>query len=325
MARVPPLFSADEASARPSAAASHAAASHAAALAARLPALLIAARHVAATVAQGTHGRRRVGSGETFWQFRRYQTGDAASLVDWRQSARRQAPYVRQNEWAAAQSVWLWLDRSASMDYGSAFAAGVTKEARAALLLLALAELLLRGGERVALLEAGPEDPPAGGGRHVLEDLALRLARPAPESLFLGIPPDRALPRWASLVWFGDFLGPPEEITRRIELQAGNGVSGHLMQVLDPAEEDLPFTGRTRFEGLEGEAPFLAPRAEGLRDAYRGRLKAQRDALGEACRRCGWSFSTHRTDQPPARALLALFAALSETAPGSPVSGSLAP
>ena len=49
-------------------------------LASTLPPLLIAADRVAATVAQGVHGRRRVGQGETFWQFRRYQTGDSARM-----------------------------------------------------------------------------------------------------------------------------------------------------------------------------------------------------------------------------------------------------
>ena len=280
-------------------------------LAARLPALLIAARRVAATVTQGAHGRRRVGSGDAFWQFRRYQPGDAASLIDWRQSARRQAYYVRQNEWAAAQSVWLWLDRSASMDYRSPFAP-ITKADRAAILLLALAHLLLRGGERVAALAAGPEDRLATSGQAALDGLELRLTRAPPTE---SLPPLLPLPRAASMVWFGDFLGPPAEIAALIGTYAAAGIGGHLLQVLDPAEEDLPFTGRTRFEGLEGEAPFLAARAEGLRQAYGQRLAAQRAALIAACRKAGWSFASHRTDHPPQHALLALYAALTETAP----------
>jgi uncharacterized protein (DUF58 family) len=67
--------------------------------AAALPPLLVAATRVAATVAQGVHGRRRVGQGETFWQFRQYQPGDAAQRVDWRESAKSQRLYVRETEW----------------------------------------------------------------------------------------------------------------------------------------------------------------------------------------------------------------------------------
>src|SRR5690348_11078441 len=79
-------------------------------LAAALPPLLVAAERVAATVAQGVHGRRRVGQGETFWQFRRYESGDPLPRIDWRESAKSQHVYVRETEWEAAQSVWLWRD-----------------------------------------------------------------------------------------------------------------------------------------------------------------------------------------------------------------------
>src|SRR5438105_13132300 len=124
--------------------------------AAVLPPLLVAAERVAVTVAQGVHGRRRVGQGETFWQFRQYQPGDAAARIDWRESAKSQRAYVRETEWEAAQSVWLWRDASVSMDYSSAdYVPGAewpTKRDRAELILVALASLLVRGGERLTLL-----------------------------------------------------------------------------------------------------------------------------------------------------------------------------
>src|SRR5438128_10087345 len=111
--------------------------------AASLPPLLVAAERVASTVAQGVHGRRRVGQGETFWQFRQYQPGDAATRVDWRESAKSQRLYIRETEWEAAQSVWLWRDASPSMDYSSAAyipgAAWPHKRERGELLLVALA------------------------------------------------------------------------------------------------------------------------------------------------------------------------------------------
>src|SRR4029078_10895691 len=128
-------------------------------LRAALPPLLVAADRIAATVAQGVHGRRRVGQGETFWQFRQYQPGDPASRIDWRESAKSQRLYVRETEWEAAQSVWLWRDASSSMDYTSAgYIAGAawpTKRDRAELILLALAKLLVRGGGRLTLLGQG--------------------------------------------------------------------------------------------------------------------------------------------------------------------------
>src|SRR4029077_19954419 len=82
------------------------------ALAASMPRLILEARRVAATVIHGLHGRRRAGSGENFWQYRRFVSGEAASRVDWRRSGRDDHLYVREQEWEAAHTVWIWPDRS---------------------------------------------------------------------------------------------------------------------------------------------------------------------------------------------------------------------
>ena len=132
-------------------------------LAGTLPALMIAADRVAATVIQGVHGRRRVGQGDSFWQFRPFLPGDAVNRVDWRQSARSDRAFVRETEWEAAQTVCLWRDGGASMRWRSRRAA-TEKIERAGLLLLALAALLLRGGERVRLIGAETGAPGAARG-----------------------------------------------------------------------------------------------------------------------------------------------------------------
>ena len=274
----------------------------AAALAAPLPPLLIEAERVAATVAQGVHGRRRVGTGETFWQFRRYQFGD--SRIDWRQSAKSDAVYVRENEWDAAESVWLWCDRSDSMSYQSAFGP-VTKLDRARLLLIALASLLVRGGERIAALES--QDPPASGR---VAQRRFSHALLAPGGTHESLPPERHLPRDAAIVLVSDFLEPIEVLRPRVEHFAMRGIKGHLVQVLDPAEEDLPFAGRTRFEGVEDTLALTVGRAEDLRDGYHRALRAHRATLADLARHYAWSFALHRTDRPPQGALLALYAAL---------------
>ncbi|MBX6322806.1 MAG: DUF58 domain-containing protein [Rhodospirillaceae bacterium] len=275
-------------------------------LASTLPPLLVAAERVAATVEQGVHGRRRVGPGETFWQFRRYEPGDPTTKIDWRQSAKSDRTFVREMEWAAAQSVWLWRDGSASMRYRSADTLPQKIE-RADLVTLALATLLVRGGERVALLGSGL--PPASG-RALLGRLALQLARAeAPEE---SLPRVEPLPRHASLVLVGDFLSPLEEIESVLRRFAQRGVRGHLLQILDPAEESLPFTGRIRFLGVEGEGETLLSRVETVRQAYVDRLKAHREGLGALARAIGWSLSTMRTDRPPQAALLALYLLMSE-------------
>ena len=108
----------------------------------------------------------------------------------------------------------------------------------------------------------------------------------------------------------GDLLSPLSEVQALVARFAASGLKGHLLQVLDPAEETLPFNGRVRFEGLEREEPLLISRVETVRDAYTERLARHREGLAAIAGRAGWSFSVHRTDRPPHTALLALYAAL---------------
>jgi uncharacterized protein (DUF58 family) len=102
-----------------------------------------------------------------------------------------------------------------------------------------------------------------------------------------------------------------DDITAAVGIYAARGLQGHLVQVLDPAEESLPFAGRIRFEGLENEGNTLINRTESVRGPYHDRLSARREALGRLARRNAWSFTLHHTDRPAAEALLALHAALS--------------
>jgi uncharacterized protein (DUF58 family) len=281
--------------------------------AASLPPLLVAAERVAATVAQGVHGRRRVGQGETFWQFRQYEPGDAAQRIDWRESAKSQRLYVRETEWEAAQSVYLWRDASASMDYSSAsYLAGAeypSKRERAELILVALASLLVRGGERLSLLGSG--SAPLSG-RVALTRLIDLLEHDGPHAAAArsGLPAVEPLPRAAQLVLIGDFLGPLEATNRTVAGFAAAGLGGHLLQIVDPAEEELPFDGRVRFEGIEERDDLTVSRVENIRDAYAGRFRQHRDGLQAIARAVGWTFAAHRTDRPPHLALLALHAAL---------------
>ncbi len=154
------------------------------------------------------------GSGETFWQFRPFLSGEPSSRVDWRRSAREERAFVREREWEAAHTVWIWFDRSPSMQFASSLAP-VSKIDRAALLALAFADLCVRGGERAGLL--GLTRPVATQGvierfaeaicnrRATRGDLRRRRCRPA-------LP---TAPRSMVLV-IGDFLSEPEDVARAI-------------------------------------------------------------------------------------------------------------
>ncbi len=269
-----------------------------------LPEMLVEARRVASTVLAGWHGRRTSGRGETFWQFRPFTPGEAAATIDWRRSARDEHLYVREKEWEAAHTLWLWPDLSPSMDFCSRLAPA-SKRTRTAVLTLALAEVLATAGERIGLL--GASDPILA--RNAAERIAMRLpALPAP-----GAPPEtRLLRRFSEVILFSDFLDPIEDIEKTFDGILRSGARAHLVQITDPFEETFPFAGRTEFVDPETGLRHVVSRAEQYREDYHNRMNALRDHLRTLAARLDWSFIVHRTDQPATQPLLALHARLAD-------------
>jgi uncharacterized protein (DUF58 family) len=277
-------------------------------LAARLPELLVTARRIAANVMLGVHGRRRRGPGEAFWEFRTYVAGEPVRQIDWRRSARDDRHlYVREREWEASQSVWLWTDLSPSMDFRSDLGAA-TKLDRSLVLMLALAEMLGRGGERVGM--PGLVEPRLG--RDAAERLAAALLRAGRSDEWPSL--DR-VGRFADVVILSDCLSDGETMDRRIREVGGRGATLHLLQVFDPAEEVFPFKGRILFRDPETGELDLVERAETTRDEHLEMLAAHREAMRRLCRQAGFTFATHHTDRPAAEGLLSLHASLSGPAP----------
>jgi uncharacterized protein (DUF58 family) len=267
-------------------------------LAARMPALLVEAQRIARTVSHGTHGRRRAGPGETFWQFRYFDQNDSVASIDWRRSASSDHLFVREREWEAAHTVWLWTDLSPSMQFRSTLSK-TTKESRAVVLALSLAELLSRAGERVGIFGRTPFV-----GRYAARRIAEVMVQDADDASSL--PRPARLNRFSECILFSDFLEPVPEIAARLQAIAAQEVRGHLVQILDPAEETLPYEGRTEFTASEGRDRVIAGRAESLRERYQERLKTHRDALAGMARRLNWTFAVHHTDRPPEEIVLAL-------------------
>lgn len=278
------------------------------ALAAGFPGLLAEASQLAATVSLGTHGRRRAGPGDEFWQYRQATAGDSLRGIDWRRSARADSHFVRQMEWQNLQAVHLWIDRSASMAYRSTEKLPAKGE-RARVLGLATAILLARAGESIGLMQ-DPQPPRSGRGQ--VTKMALRLgAEGEPDDY--GVPPGKDMTRGNKALFISDFLGNWEALIAALGRAAEQRVQGCLVQVLDPAEEAFPFDGRTIFESMTGEVNFETRRARALRDDYLERLAERKDALEMLARQTGWTYLAHHTDQPAQAALLWIYNALSES------------
>ena len=283
-----------------------------------MPGLMIEAERVAATVDQGIHGRRRTGQGESFWQYRAFHQGDNAAQVDWRRSAKSDNLYVRETEWEASQTVWVWRDASPSMAFRS-IRDLPTKLDRATVLTLGLAILLLRSGERIGLMDGVTR---AGSGKTTLHRLAEALTvepgRLSPVGadtmqtvMEKSLPDPLPLPQYGQVILISDFLAPIEDWVAMMEGLANRRQNGLLWLVTDPAEETLPYRGRVRFSGLEEEGMLLVRKAQSLRSEYREKRSAHYEVLRDQARRLGWHWLEHHTDMPAETALLAAFQSLS--------------
>jgi len=271
---------------------------------AHLPALILSAERLAAMVAPGAHGLRRGGPGEDFWQYRPAAQGDSARAIDWRRSARSDAQFVRDREAQTAQAVGLWISAGQGMGY----AGGPDRPAkadRAHLLALALAMVLLRGGEKVGLL-----GQPARAGRIQADRLAEQIVARGPGKRDDDAPSADHLRPNQRLVVLSDFLDDPAWVEVLLARAAGLGVTGVLMQVLDPDEEVFPYDGAVLFRSLSGAIRHDSRDAGGLREAYLARLAERRDWLRRRAAEAGWHFGLHNTGHPPAVALSWLYQVL---------------
>jgi uncharacterized protein (DUF58 family) len=272
-------------------------------LAASLPRLMLEARKIANNVTHGLHGRRRAGAGENFWQYRRFVSGEPAQNVDWRRSARDDHLYVRELEWEAAHTVWLWPDRSLSMAFASKGARD-SKLERGLIVAFALAELLVAGGERVGI--PGLMNPTSSN--NVIDKMAQAILHDA--STRSSLPPSFVPSSRAEIVVLSDFWSPVGEIRQMLAGLSASGAHGTLVQIVDPAEESFPYAGRVEFVEPEGGGAITAGRAEKWASDYVALVAAHRDAIRAETSKLDWLFSTHTTSRSAAELLLFLHAGM---------------
>ena len=188
----------------------------------------------------------------------------------------------------------------------------VSKESRALVLILALAELLSRSGERIAW--PGLSDPFTA--RNGAERLAANLAQAAQP--ICRRPDLSGIRRFSDIVIASDFLDPVEETMEWLDVLARHGVRAHLIEVADPAEESFPYAGRTEFSDPETGEKLTAGRAELLRPGL------SRRSTPPAARRCrhgpsGWAGATRSTTptgSPPRRWFAVHMAMTADFGPG---------
>ncbi|MCZ2204114.1 DUF58 domain-containing protein [Bartonella sp. A05] len=266
--------------------------------AADMPYLLLQAHHIANTLITGRHNWQKCGNGENFWQFRPYTEGESLTRIDWRRSARDENIYLREHEWEMTQTVWLWPDQSASMHYCSRFSK-ISKGNQAIILTLALATLLARSGERIAI----PHLMPPSTASNITERIALALTNYQAENSF---PDFSAITCFSQVIIISDFLDHPEKIMQHLTTLAAKQVTVHLIEVADPAEEHFPYTGCTEFFDPETQEKLVLGQVENLRDQYCKLYQERRQKLKNFCSRQGWIYYVSITDRPLTEIILQL-------------------
>lgn len=237
----------------------------------------------------GSAGRRRAGTGEHFWQYRRYAQEDSADRVDWRRSAKGDEFFVRESELETARTILFWCDDDPGFQWKSEGDTR-TKAEEATLLMLALSILMSKDGERIGALGSGRT--PSFGKRAVdrlSEDLTTGTGGIFPS------PPRKA----ATLIVASDFYDPIAEWEVRLAPLAGRCPEGVLLAVSAPVEVSFPFEGRVKLSRPGAAIDRILGRAETLRDQYQAKFIAQREALIALASRMGWRFVAHTTGSSP--------------------------
>jgi uncharacterized protein (DUF58 family) len=142
--------------------------------------------------------------------------------------------------------------------------------------------------------------------RAVIERMAEAIVHDASERASL--PPNFAPSALSEIVLLSDLWAPIADVNHTLTQLSASGAHGHLVQIVDPAEETFPFGGRIEFVEPEGGGSVTAGRAETWRNDYTARIARHRTEIRAETDRLGWTFAIHRTDRPASEMLLALHA-----------------
>jgi uncharacterized protein (DUF58 family) len=110
----------------------------------------------------------------------------------------------------------------------------------------------------------------------------------------------------AEIVLLSDRWSPIGDLQQTIAQLSATGAHGHVVQIVDPAEESFPYSGRVEFIEPEGAGSVTAGRAETWRNDYQSLVARHRGQIRAETDRLGWSFAIHRTDRPASELLLVL-------------------
>ncbi|MFP4097572.1 MAG: DUF58 domain-containing protein [Alphaproteobacteria bacterium] len=271
-----------------------------------VPALMMRSQKIAESILHGEHARRKPGTGNDFWQFREYIPTDRKEDIDWRQSAKGDQIYIKQKEWLVTRKIFFWCGGGKGMNFGSNPGAFLyTKQENAQVLSFALALVLRRSYEQIGVYGQRR----TGRGELAMERLGqYLLERGGAPAADAGLPDIKGnlLPRHSIFIGIGDFLSPIEQIESCFASLAQQTHNALIVQVLDPAEIDLGFSGRVRFKGTRPEDEETIDNIIDVRKRYSMRMEEHIKSVEALCLRYNWHYHLYRTDRDIAEALISI-------------------
>ncbi len=275
---------------------------------ARISRLDLRARYVVEGFLSGMHRSPYFGQSVEFLQHREYTYGDDPRHVDWKVWAKQDRYYVKQFEEDTNLRCTLLCDVSGSMRYGSG---PMNKYEYGCTIAASLAYLLLRQQDAVGCVafdDSTRTAVPLRTKRNHLDSIikAMDVSRPANKTQMYESLREvtENSPRRGMMVLVSDLLVNRPGLFRGLKLLRSRGHDVMIFHVMDDDELDFPFTGPTRFEGLElPEHLRCNPRA--LREGYLAALGVYLDEVRRGCVRHGVDYALIRTSQPLDAALAA--------------------
>ena len=258
----------------------------------QIPSLYIKADRIANTIWEGMHNRNKDGVGDNFWQFRKYEYGDPAHLIDWKKTAKSNETFIQEKELQTLQNFVIWRDTSKSMNFRSSESID-TKLYRANLFTLTLTIILSKSGENIVL--NGLKSKLLKGGNAV-NFVSNQINEKVTDS-YKSSPNVNEIKNNSDVILIGDFLNNIIETEKTIKELSNRGINGIIIQILDPAERFFPYKGRINFNGLEGEKNILIGKAESVRNDYKKAIKIHIEKLEKLTTSYSWKYILDNSDQ----------------------------
>lgn len=275
---------------------------------ARVGSLELQARLIVEGYLSGMHKSPYHGFSVEFAQHREYVPGDDLKHLDWKVYSRTGRFYLKQYEEETNLTLWILIDASESMQYGSGVKDSqgkqlVRKYDYACMTAAAIAYLTLHQQDSVGLVSFDHQIRtflrPSSQPSHLKQLVSILNQGPGGEKSSLApIFHDLAerITRRGIILVISDFFDEPQEMLAGMKHLRHKRHEVIAMQVMDPAEADFPFQDATLFRGLEA-MPELLTDPRSLRDGYLEQVEAFVREMQLGCRSQNIDFVQLRTDQ----------------------------